>query len=274
MASVGKYTLHDAVQILRHNSRQIKNPSNHDIYKPLSKENYQLHPDRGMSDYEYLKQRKSELYCYDRKDVKVIAGWIVTCPAEVTDPEQQKRFFQSTYDFLTSRYGGERNVVQAYVHYDEGKRVKLVNKDGSPALDKDGKQKTELKCGRPHLHYVFVPTVKDDKHEQGEKICCKDVVNKFDLTTIHQDLQKHLKNNGVQGKVLTGITKANGGNRTVGELKREWEKDREVQKLRKKVKKMEKERIKERDVKQDFGRWNQPERTYDNAPERDYGRWS
>ena len=35
-----------------------------------------------VSDYEYFLSRKSELYCYDRADVKVLAGWVVSAPAD------------------------------------------------------------------------------------------------------------------------------------------------------------------------------------------------
>ena len=34
-------------------------------------------------------------------------------------------------------------------------------------------------------------------------------------------MQRHLKNDGIDAKVMTGITKAQGGNKTVDELKAE-----------------------------------------------------
>ena len=41
-----------------------------------------ISPDRGMTEYDYFLQRKSELYCYNRNDVKVMVGWIVTAPQD------------------------------------------------------------------------------------------------------------------------------------------------------------------------------------------------
>ena len=53
----------------------------------------------------------------NRKDVNVMATWVVTVPKDL--PEQEhKAFFQASYDFLQQRYGRE-NVVSAYVHMDE-----------------------------------------------------------------------------------------------------------------------------------------------------------
>ena len=74
-------------------------------------------------------QRKSELYCYNRDDVKVMVGWIVTAPQDL-DPARYDNFFCASYDFMANRYG-EENVVQAIVHDDEG--------------------------GQPHLHFCFIP---------------------------------------------------------------------------------------------------------------------
>ena len=34
-----------------------------------------------MTEYDYYLQRKSELYCYNRDDVKVMAGWNCNGPA-------------------------------------------------------------------------------------------------------------------------------------------------------------------------------------------------
>ena len=32
-------------------------------------------------------ERKKELYCYNRKDVKVMAGWIVTVPKNLKESD-------------------------------------------------------------------------------------------------------------------------------------------------------------------------------------------
>lgn len=197
MASVKKFTESAVVNQLRHIERTIAHPENMDIEKDRTVQNYSLLPQRGISSYEYYRQRKSELYCYNRADVKVMAGWIVTAPKDLPMSEMEK-FFNVTYEFLSERYG-EKNCVQAVVHNDEG--------------------------GQPHIHFLFIPAAADKKHG-GEKICANDVLNKAELRNFHSALQKYLLDHGVQANILTGITKTQGGNRTVRELKQENTKNR------------------------------------------------
>ena len=197
MASVKKFTESAVVNQLRHIERTIAHPENMDIEKDRTVQNYSLLPQRGISSYEYYRQRKSELYCYNRADVKVMAGWIVTALKDLPMSEMEK-FFNVTYEFLAERYG-EKNCVQAVVHNDEG--------------------------GQPHIHFLFIPAAADKKHG-GEKICANDVLNKAELRNFHSALQMYLLDHGVQANILTGITKAQGGNRTVRELKQENTKNR------------------------------------------------
>ena len=197
MASVKKFTESAVVNQLRHIERTIAHPENMDIEKDRTVQNYSLLPQREISSYEYYRQRKSELYCYNRADVKVMAGWIVTAPKDLPMSEMEK-FFNVTYEFLSERYG-EKNCVQAVVHNDEG--------------------------GQPHIHFLFIPAAADKKHG-GEKICANDVLNKAELRNFHSALQKYLLDHGVQANILTGITKTQGGNRTVRELKEENTKNR------------------------------------------------
>lgn len=192
MASMKKFTEKAVVNQLRHIERTVKNPSNADIQKSREKYNYTLSPDRNMTSYDYFKERKSELYCYKREDVKVMAGWVVTLPKEI-DAEKEEDFFRCVYQFLSNRYG-EENCIEAIVHKDE--------------------------TGQPHLHFYFIPVTEDKKHG-GEKICANDVLNKKELRNFHPDLQKHLKENNLNVKVHTGITREQGGNRSVKEMKEE-----------------------------------------------------
>ena len=133
-----------------------------------------------------------------RDDVKVMVGWIVTAPQDL-DPERYDDFFCAAYDFLENRYGKE-NVVQAIVHDDEG--------------------------GQPHLHFCFIPVEEDPKHEQGYKICANDVLDRRELRNFHPDLQRYLDEHGLEdAHVMTGVTKRQGGNRTVAQLKAEREQE-------------------------------------------------
>lgn len=98
MASVEKFSAGAVRNQLRHNRREIEHSGNPDIDPSRQGQDYVLSPDRGVSDYDYFLQRKSELYCYNRDDVKVMAGWVVTAPQDL-DPERYDDFFCATYDF-------------------------------------------------------------------------------------------------------------------------------------------------------------------------------
>lgn len=201
MASVEKFAAGAVRNQLRHNRREIEHSGNPDIDPSRQGRDYVLSPDRGMSDYDYFKERLSQLYVYGRDDVKVMAGWVVTAPQDL-DPKRYEDFFCTAYIFLESRYGKE-NVVQAVVHDDEG--------------------------GQPHMHFCFIPVVEDKKHEQGEKVCANAVLDRRELRNFHPDLQKFLDENGLEdARVMSGVTKRQGGNRTVAELKAEREVEQEV----------------------------------------------
>ena len=201
MASVAKFSAGAVRNQLRHNLREIEHSSNVDIAPERRGRDYILSPDRAMSEYDYFLQRKNELYCYGREDVKVMAGWIVTAPRDLAE-ERQNEFFRAAYDFMENRYG-EANVVLAVVHDDEG--------------------------GQAHLHFDFIPVSVDEKHAQGYKICANDVLNRKELRNFHGDLQRYLDAHGLaDAHVTSGITRAQGGNRTVAELKAEREIEREA----------------------------------------------
>ena len=171
MASVEKFSAGAVRNQLRHNRREIEHSGNPNIDLSRQGQDYVLSPDRGMTEYDYFLQRKSELYCYNRDDVKVMAGWVVTAPQDL-DPERYDDFFCVTYDFLENRYGKE-NVVQAIVHDDEG--------------------------GQPHLHFCFVPVVEDPKHEQGYKICANDILDRRELRGFGVDTTKIVRKDGRMG---------------------------------------------------------------------------
>ncbi|MCC8153208.1 MAG: plasmid recombination protein [Tannerellaceae bacterium] len=235
MASVKKFTSSAVRNELRHNDREIKNSSNKDIDTERTPFNYSL-LQPGESAYRRYKQRMGELYCYNRKDIKTMAGWVVTCPKEIKEEQQQRAFFQAVFDFLTARYGKE-NVVQAVVHYDEGIKEKLCDRWGEPVMDAYGKQRTKVVYGQPHLHFCFIPVAPDlnPAHPQREKVCANEVLTRKDLQTFHGDLQHTLDLHKIECAVQTGITRANGGNRTVAELKENYELKRENEKLRSEI---------------------------------------
>lgn len=254
MAAIEKYSCGSAgvCNLLKHNSRDLLHSSNQDIQPNLSHLNYSLTPpDHGDSEYAYYQHRLSEVYVYNRKDVVTMCGIVCTLPADIPldDSEQINRFFSVTNDFLVDRYGGEdgRNVVSSWVHFDEGKRLPVYDRfTGDPILDQDGNVQTELVVGRPHLHFDFIPVVNvdleyelskkrhDPKIEQyAERVCANDVLTRSSYRSFHGDWQRYLEEHGIDARVKTGVTKAQGGNIPVSRLKDRFDSERsEMDRLR------------------------------------------
>lgn len=238
MGAVKKFGRLEVVNQLRHVQREIQYPKNVDIDKSRTHLNYSLTPKRNLTEYEYLKERLSQLHIFNRPDLKIMSGWIITKPVDLGD-EWEDLFFSACYNFLKDRYGGEKNVISATVHKDES--------------------------GEPHLHFCFVPVAinrpnanmmkvinyfkenpdsnnteaakklgvdrktvrryKEVKEEdiKTEKLCAREVLDKQELQNFHKDLQNYLDELGIPASVNTGITKANGGNMTVKQLKMQRE---------------------------------------------------
>lgn len=151
--------------------------------------NYNLAPDRELSQGDFVRKRCSEVYCMNRKDVNVLCSWVVTVPKDVPEVEYEK-FFHATYDFLEKRYGRE-NVVSAYVHMDEV---------------------------TPHMHFAFVPVIYDKKKERY-KVSAFEVIDRRELTVFHAELEKHLESVlGHEVGILNEATKE--GNKSIADLKR------------------------------------------------------
>lgn len=191
MASLKKIPASGVKGILAHNDRQEGFFSHKDIDASRSHLNQPVLV-RACSPYDYYWARRQEPHCLHRADVKPLCSWVATAPADLP-MEAQRLFFKETYAFIAQRYG-EKNMVQAVVHRDE--------------------------AGQPHMHVCFIPAIGDAKHG-GEKICANDVITRKDLVTFHGDWQQWLDEHGVHAVVKNGITKAQGGNRTVDQLKYE-----------------------------------------------------
>lgn len=234
MASVEKFTDSAVIKQIRHNHRTILNDKNLDIDPARTHLNYTLTPDRGMSEYEYYQKRKKELYCYKRQDIKTLAGWIVTAPAELNTKEEIREFFEQTSNFLQARYGKE-NTISITCHFDEGKMEKVKDRWGGYVKDENGNIKKKIVLGRPHIHFLFIPVAEDNTHKQGQKICAKEVLTRTDMRSFHTDLQSYLEERHCPGAdgVITGKTKAQGRNYTVEELKERYEMEKEIERLRK-----------------------------------------
>lgn len=186
MAHLNKYTKNSLPNIFAHCDRTQKNISNECVNREKSFLNYNLAPMENPN--QRLKKRLSEIQVLKRKTLNVCCSWCVTLPKNFNN--DSKKFFKDTYDFLCSRYGGEKNVISAWVHNDES---------------------------QPHLHFIFVPVV-FDKEKNVEKCSAKELLNLKDLKTFHTDYSNYMtKQFGYDVGVLNGAT-AN-GNLTIQELK-------------------------------------------------------
>ena len=172
--------------------------------------NYNLAPNRNQ--FEFLKDyiSKDNVKCLNRENVNVMCDLIITVPRELKsvldksdklppltlNKDEIKEFFEVAYNYLCMRYGKYNNVISSYVHLDEA---------------------------TPHMHFCFIPIIETTKKNSEEKILkvsAKEVVTRYDLKTLHKDVATVM--NSYFGRdigITTGITKTNGGNQTVEQLK-------------------------------------------------------
>ena len=163
MAHVEKFKEVQLGVMLKHYERSNQNYSNENIDKSRTHLNYNLAPERDISQYEFIKKRCSDVRCLNREDVVKMCDWIITAPKDLP-PEKREEFFREAYEFLKNKYG-EENIISAYVHLDET---------------------------TPHMHFAFVPVVIDKK--KGDlKVSAKECITKNDLKFFHSELQNYLE---------------------------------------------------------------------------------
>ena len=152
-----------------HNQRERDSETNPDIQKEDSYLNYDLH-NSELIDYNKEIQKKIEDGVETnrkiRKDAVRLCEFLVTSDRaffEDLPGTEEKKFFDTAYNFLADRYGKE-NVVYASVHKDE---------------------KT------PHMHLGFVPITED------KRLSAKDFFGKRQqLIKLQDDYNKHMKGAG------------------------------------------------------------------------------
>lgn len=188
MAHLEKYTAAAAGHMFAHYDR-THSSSTSNIDENRTALNYNLaEKDQPLSCLDFLHKRMSEIKVLKRANVNVMCDWVVTAPEDLTE-EELPVFFDECYKFLNARYGKE-NLISAPVHMDETS---------------------------PHLHYNFVPVVKDKKNGKL-KLSAKECITRKDLKSFHTDLSKRMIE--VFGRdigILNGATV--GGNKTIKQLK-------------------------------------------------------
>lgn len=249
MASSYKISVYKAVAQIKHNSRVLpeKNPS-YDIRQSVKNDLLAMQNDRivyttaDALESKY-KARVLEGNPAKRKDLNTLIEWVVTVPKNVP-AEREKDFFNSVIRFTTERYGVD-NFIGAAIHRDEPTARPHIHLDFVPRVKKletDKQKKAELRAERdakiaklkanPPLDMTVadfknkIDTIKKEckekiaqlpKLEAGLKISAKEVLTLKELKTFHPDLQRYCTEQlGFTPEICTGITKAQGGNKTRG----------------------------------------------------------
>ena len=167
MAELTKFGASEVAYHIRHDLRDLpagKAYGNEAVDSSLSRGNYSLLKGRCQTAVEANKYRKKieeEVFKYNRKNLVHAVEIVVQCPSNCP-ADQKEAFFQETYKYICSTLPmGERSVFVAQVHVDErhySPTGKMISKD--------------------HLHVMYVPAIKDTKHEGYEYRLCADQLTK------------------------------------------------------------------------------------------------
>lgn len=194
------------------NEYELKNRSNECIDIERTHLNYNLAAkDQPLEQNEFMEKRLKDpnLYVFHRKNLNYFATWVITKPQDLND-EQLEPFFQNIYDFFKQEYGVE-NVVSAYVHMDET---------------------------TPHMHFCFMPIVKEKTKGFEYKLSARECVKRGDLKRMHSEAQEYLLEKGIECSLITGVTQ--GLNKSIKELKQEHL-PKKVKELKTTIKRLEKD---------------------------------
>ena len=204
MADIMKHS-NDTINFIRHNMRELPNGKsygNTSVNTKLSKNNYSL-IDRGKTADEinnYRKNIENKLYRFKRKNAVKSIEVVIQKPDDCND---EKLFFKECLNYIVSTLPmGEKSVFMAEVHKDEHKIVNGVD------------------ISKPHLHIMYVPAVKDDKHKEYDyKLCADALTKRENFRTFHPKLQRWLDEKGVKGTVLNKNKSGKSFKLTVSQLK-------------------------------------------------------
>lgn len=249
MASSYKISVYKATAQIKHNCRMLyeKDPSynlNLSIKNELltMRDGKIVYTATDVLEAKY-KKRVLEANPAKRKDLNTMIEWVVTLPKNVPT-EKERDFFDSVIKFTTQRYG-VGNFVGAAIHRDEPTARPHIHLDFVPCVAKmevDKAKKAELRAARDSEVAALKAnppaemTIADFKNkideikkeckekianlprlEAGLKISAKEVLTLKDLKTFHPDLQKFCTEQlGFAPEICTGVTKAQGGNKTRG----------------------------------------------------------
>lgn len=159
-----------------------------------SGQNYQL---GECHDAEWVRERLQGVYSrpQDANKPKML-DIVITLPAD-EPPENARKFFEASYRSLCKQFGRKNNIVGAWVHLDEA---------------------------QPHLHFAFLPIVDKTMKknpEVKEGLSQKAYFpSKSSLQQMHKTTQQDVSQAlGHRVALLNEVTKQQGGNKSISELK-------------------------------------------------------
>ena len=137
-----------------HNERRTKGHTNKDIDSEKTYLNYYLKKNElsYIKEFDRLK-KENDLQGHIRSNSIIMCEMIFTSDKEFFDEigeKEPKRYFEESYNFICSYKNlGEKNIISAVVHLDEG---------------------------TPHMHLIYIPVIhtKDKEGKEINKICCRD----------------------------------------------------------------------------------------------------
>ena len=149
-----KLTRNQAQGICVHNDRKAKNHSNKEIDIERTHLNYYLKKNQlnYVKEFDRLKE-ENNLKGQIRSNSIIMCEMIFTSDEKFFNKigtEETKRYFKESYEFICNYKNlGEKNIISAVVHLDEG---------------------------TPHMHLVYVPVIhiQDKEGNSIDKICCRD----------------------------------------------------------------------------------------------------
>lgn len=161
-----KFQISDVQGIQKHNQRQGKSKSNLDIDYSKSEQNYDLLNQQKIRYESTIKQKISErVKRKPRANSVVLSEFVVTASPDYMHSlslEEQKRYFESSLDFIQKRYG-KQNTLYAMVHMDEA---------------------------TPHMHIGVMPITEDNR------LSAKDMFTRKELTSLQQDFPLEMREKG------------------------------------------------------------------------------
>ncbi|MBK3313460.1 MULTISPECIES: MobV family relaxase [Bacillales] len=161
-----KFQISDVQGIQKHNQRQGKSKSNLDIDYSKSEQNYDLLNQQKIRYESTIKQEISErVKRKPRANSVVLSEFVVTASPDYMHSlslEEQKRYFESSLDFIQKRYG-KQNTLYAMVHMDEA---------------------------TPHMHIGVMPITEDNR------LSAKDIFTKKELVSLQQDFPLEMREKG------------------------------------------------------------------------------